>query len=101
MEVDVEILEEPAPPAAKAQSPQAPTLPGDITSTTEGGAELTSVMTEELIRFNNQYDAAAASIQEYASGMNALEVRLEPFRALEEARRNILAPTQQVQKNLK
>ena len=101
MEVDVEILEEPAPSVAKAQSPQAPTLPGDITSTTEGGAELTSVTTEELMLLNNQFDAAAASMQEYISEMNALEVCLEPFKALEEARKDILASTQQVQKNLK
>ena len=98
MEVDVEILAEPAPQIVSIQSSPAPTLPGDITSTTEGGTKLTSVMTEELMLLNNQYDAAAASIQEYVSRMNALEVRLEPFQALEEVRRNILAPTQQTQK---
>ena len=37
MEEDVEILEEPAPQAVNIQSSQAPTLPGDITSTSEGG----------------------------------------------------------------
>ena len=98
MEEDVEVLEEPAP--------QAPTLPGDITSTTEGGTELTVVipctsvnMAEELMMLNNQYGAAAATIQEYVSRMNALEVYLEPFNALEEAGRNLLAPTQRIQKN--
>ena len=101
MEVDMEILEEPAPLPVSTQSSQAPTLPGDITSTTEGGTELTAVMTEELMMLNNQYDAAAASIQEYVSGMNTFEVRLEPFNALEEMRRNILAPTQRIQKNSK
>ena len=40
MEEDVEILEEPAPQSMNTQSSQAPTLPGDITSTTEGGTEL-------------------------------------------------------------
>ena len=79
------------------QPSQAPTLPGDITSTTEGGDELTIVlpcpsvsMAEELVMLNNQYDAAAATVREYVNRMNALEVYLEPF----EAMRNILAPTQ-------
>ena len=103
MEEDVEILEEPAPQPVNAQ---APTLPGDITSTTEGGAELTVVisctsvnMAEELMMLNNQYGAAAAAMQEYVSGMNALEVRLEPFKELEAAMENILAPNQRAQKN--
>ena len=89
------------------QSSQAPTLPGDITSTTEGGTELTVIvpctsvnMAEELMMLNNQYDAAAATIQEYASRMNALEVRLEPFNVLEEVGRNLLAPTQWTQEDL-
>ena len=86
MEEDVEILEEPAPPSVNIQ---APTLPGDITSTTEGGTELTVIipctsvnMAEELMMLNNQYGAAAATIQEYVSRMNALEKCLEPFNGL-------------------
>ena len=101
MEEDVEILEEPAPQAVNTQSSQAPTLPGDITSTSEAGNELTVIipctsvnMAEELMVLNNQYGAAAASIQEYVNQMNALEVRLEPFSVLEEVGRNLLAPTQ-------
>ena len=107
MEEDVEILEEPAPQSANTQSLQAPTLPGDITSTTEGGTELTVVipstsvnMAEELMILNNQYGAAAVTIQEYVNRMDALEIRLEPFNGLEEAGRNLLAPTQRTQKNL-
>ena len=106
MEEDVEILEEPVPQSVNTQSSQAPTLPGDITSTTEGGTELTVVipctsvnMAEELMMLNNQYGAAAATIQEYVSRMNALEIYLEPFNELEEARRNLLAPTQCNQEN--
>ena len=79
MEEDVIIIEEPAPRAMSIQPSQAPTLPGDITSTTE-----------ELVMLNNQYGAAAVTVREYVNWMNALEVYLEPF----EAMRNILAPTQ-------
>ena len=89
MEEDVEILEEPAPQPWNIQSSQAPTLPGDITSTSEGGNELTVIipctsvnMAEELMMLNNQYGAAAATIQEYVSRMNALEMDLEPFNGL-------------------
>ena len=106
MEEDVEILEEPAPQSVNIQSSQAPTLPGDITSTTEAGTELTAVipctsvnMAEELMMLNNQYGAAAATIQEYVSRMNALEIYLEPFNELGEVGRNFLAPTQRIQKN--
>ena len=106
MEEDVEILEEPAPQSVNTQSSQAPTLPGDITSTTEGGTELTVAipctsvnMAEELMMLNNQYGAAAATIQEYINRMNALEIYLEPFNGLGEARRNLLAPTQCNQEN--
>ena len=106
MEEDVEILEKPAPQSVNTQSLQAPTLPGDITSTSEGGNELTVVipctsvnMAEELMMLNNQYGAAAATIQEYVSRMNALEICLEPFSGLEEAGRNFLAPTQRTQEN--
>ena len=81
------------------QSSQAPTLPGDITSTTEGGTKLTVVipcpsvnMAEELVMLNNQYGAATATIQEYVNRMNALEVHLEPFNAMDEAMRHTLAP---------
>ena len=84
MEEDVEILEEPAPRTVNIQSSQAPTLPGDITSTLEGGNELTVVipctsvnMAEELMMLNNQYGAAAATIQEYVNRMDALEIYLE------------------------
>ena len=89
MEEDVEILEEPALQAVNTQSSQAPTLPGDITSTSEGGTELTVVipctsvnMAEELMMLNNQYGAAAATIQEYVNRMNVLEACLEPFNGL-------------------
>ena len=89
MEEDVEILEEPALQSVNIQSAQAPTLPGDITSTSEGGHELTVVipctsvnMAEELMMLNNQYGAAAATIQEYVNRMNTLEIRLEPFNGL-------------------
>ena len=102
MEEEVEIFEEPAPQSVNIQSSQAPTLPGDITSTTEGGTELTVVipctsanMDEELMMLNNQYGAAAATVQEYVNRMNALEVYMEPF----EAMRNLLAPTQRTQEN--
>ena len=105
MEEDVEILEEPAPQTVNIQSSQAPTLPGDITSTSEGGNELTVIipctsvnMAEELMMLNNQYGAAAATIQEYVSRMNALEICLEPFNGLEEARRK-QTPTQRNQEN--
>ena len=88
------------------QSSQAPTLPGDITSTTEGGTELTAVipctsvnMAEELMMLNNQYGATAATIQEYVNRMSALEIHLEPFNKLEEAGRNLQAPTQRNQEN--
>ena len=101
MEEDVEILEEPASQPVHTQPSQAPTLPGDITSTSEGGNELTVIipctsvnMAEELMMLNNQYGAAAATIHEYVNRMNALEVRLEPFNGLEEAGRNLLAPIQ-------
>ena len=101
MEEDVEILEEPAPQSVNTQFSQAPTLPGDITSTTEGGTGFTAVipctsvnMAEELMMLNNQYDAATATIQEYIKRMNALEIYLEPFNELGEVRRNLLAPTQ-------
>ena len=67
---------------------QAPTLPGDVTSTTE-----------ELVRLNNQYGAAAATVREYVNRMNALEVYLEPFDDMSEAARNILAPTRNNQEN--
>ena len=84
MEEDVEILEEPAPRIVNIQSSQAPTLPGDITSTSEGGNEPTVIipcasvnMAEELMMLNNQYGAAAATIQEYVNRMNALGVCLE------------------------
>ena len=77
MEEDVEILEEPAPQSVNTQSSQASTLPGDITSTTERGTELTVIipcpsvnMAEELVMLNNQYGAAAATIQEYVNRMN-------------------------------
>ena len=80
----MEILEEPAPQSVNTQSLQAPTLPGDITSTTEGGTELTAVipctsvnMAEELMMLNNQYGAATATIQEYVNRMNTLGVCLE------------------------
>ena len=106
MEEDVQILEEPVPQSVNIQSSQAPTLPGDITSTTEGGTELaviipcTSVnMSEELMMLNNQYGAAAATIQEYVNRMNAVDIYLEPFNGLEEAGRNLLAPTQRTQEN--
>ena len=106
MEEDVEILEEPVLQSVNTQSSQAPTLPEDITSTTEGGTELTVVIpstsmnvAEELMMLNNQYGAAAATIQEYVSRMNTLEVHLEPFNALDEVMRDILAPTQYNQKN--
>ena len=106
MEEDVEILEEPAPQSVTTQSSQAPTFPGDITSTTEGGTELAAVipctsvnMAEELVMLNNQYGAAAATIQEYVNRMSALEIYLEPFNGLEEARRNLLAPTPHNQEN--
>ena len=106
MEEDVEILEEPAPQSVNTQSSQAPTLPGDITSTTEGGTELTAIipctsvnMAEELMMLNNQYGAAAATIQEYVSRMNALEICLEPFNGLEEVSKTLLAPTQHNQEN--
>ena len=102
MEEDVVILEEPVPQAVSTQSSQAPTLPGDITSTTKEGTELTIVIPctsanvdEELMMLNNQYGAAAASVQEYMNRMNALEVYMEPF----EAMRNLLAPTQHNQEN--
>ena len=88
IEEDVEIIEEPAPQAVNIQPPQAPTLPGDVTSTTE-----------ELVRLNNQYGAAAATVREYVNRMNALEVYLEPFDAMSEAARNILAPTRNNQEN--
>ena len=84
MKEDVEILEELASQAVNAQSLQAPTLPGDITSTSEGGNELTVIipctsvnMAEELMMLNNQYGAAAVTIQEYMNRMNALGVCLE------------------------
>ena len=84
MEEDVEILEEPAPRTVNIQSSQAPTLPGDITSTSEGGTELTAAipytsvnMAEELMMLNNQSGAAAATIQEYVNRMNTLGVCLE------------------------
>ena len=106
MEEDVEILEEPVPQSVTIQSSQTPTLPGDITSTTEGGTELTVIipctsvdMAEELMMLNNQYGAAAATIHEYINRMDALEIYLEPFNGLEEARRNLLAPTQCNQEN--
>ena len=89
IEEDVEILEEPAPRTVNIQSSQAPTLPGDITSTSEGGNELTVVIpctsvnvAEELMMLNNQYGAAAATIQGYVNRMNTLEIRLEPFNGL-------------------
>ena len=85
----MEILEEPAPQAVNTQSLQAPTLPGDITSTAEGGNELTVAipctsvnMAEELMMLNNQYGATAATIQEYVNRMNVLEACLEPFNGL-------------------
>ena len=77
MEEDVEILEEPAPQAMNIPFSQAPTLSGDITSTTE-----------ELVMLNNQYGAATATIQEYVNRLNTLEVHLEPFNAMDEAMRN-------------
>ena len=86
MEEDVEILEE---PALQSVNTQAPTLPGDITSTTEGGNELTVTipstsanMAEELMMLNNQYGATAATIHEYMNRMNVLEACLEPFNGL-------------------
>ena len=89
MEEDVEILEELVPQVENIQYSQTPTLPGDITSTSEGGNELTVVipctsvnMAEELMMLNNQYGAAAATIQEYVSRMDALEMRWEPFNGL-------------------
>ena len=106
MEEDVEILEELAPRTMNIQSSQAPTSPGDITSTSEGGNELTVVipctsvnMTEELMMLNNQYGATAATIHEYINRMDALEIYLEPFNELGEASENLLAPTQHNQKN--
>ena len=74
------------------QSSQAPTLPGDITSTTEGGTELTVVIpcpsvnvAEELMMLNNQYGAAAATIQEYVKqNEHSGGVHLEPFNAMNE-----------------
>ena len=106
MEEDVEILEEPAPQSVNTQSLQAPTSPGDITSTTVGGTELTVIipctsvnMAEELMMLNNQYGATTATIHEYVNRMNALEIYLEPFNELEEARRNLLASTQCNQEN--
>ena len=88
IEEDVEIIEEPVQRAVNTQSSEAPTLPGDITSTTE-----------ELVMLNNQYGAAAVTIQEYVNRMNALEVHLKPFDAMDEALRDILAPTQSNQRN--
>ena len=88
IEEDIEIIEEPVPRPLNIQPSQAPTLPGDVTSTTE-----------ELVRLNNQYGAAAATVQEYVNRMNALEVYLEPFDAMSEAMRRILAPTQNDQEN--
>ena len=74
IEEDVVIIEEPVPQPMNIQPSQAPTLPGDITSTTEGGNELTVVlpcpsvnMAEELVRLNNQYGAAAATVWEYVN----------------------------------
>ena len=57
------------------------------------------IMAEELVRLNNQYGAAAATVREYVNRMNTLEVYLEPFDAMNEAMRNILAPTQNNQEN--
>ena len=88
IEEDVEIIEEPVPQPMNIQPSQAPTLPGDVTSTTE-----------ELVMLNNQYGAAAATVREYVNRMNALEVYLEPFDAMNEAMRNILAPTRNNQEN--
>ena len=88
IEEDVEIIEEPAPQAMSTQSSQAPTLPGDITSTTE-----------ELMMLNNQYSAAAATVWEYVNRMNTLEVYLEPFDAMNEVMKNILALTRNNQEN--
>ena len=56
IEEDMEIIEEPVPQPINIQPSQAPTLPGDITSTTE-----------ELVRLNNQYGAAAATVREYVN----------------------------------
>ena len=104
MEEDVEILEEPAPQSVNIQSSQAPTLPGDITSTSEGGNELTVIipctsvnMAEELMMLNNQYGAAAATIQEYINRMNAGDI----LGALWTGRSGmkLLAPTQRTQEN--
>ena len=106
MEEEVEILNEPAKQSMNTQSSQAPTLPGDITSTTEGGTELAITipcpsvnMAEELVMLNNQYGAAAVTIQEYMNRMDTLELHLEPYNAMDEAMRNILAPTQRNQEN--
>ena len=106
IEEDMVIIEEPVPQPMNIQPSQAPTLPGDITSTTEGGNELTVVLpcpsvstAEELVMLNNQYGAAAATVREYVNRMNALEVYLEPFDAMSEALRKILAPTQNDQEN--
>ena len=84
----MEIIEEPVPRPLNIQPSQAPTLPGDITSTTE-----------ELVRLNNQYGVAATAVQEYMNRMNALEIYLEPFDAMTEAMERILAPTQDKQEN--
>ena len=79
---DVQILEEPNQPPLAMSTPPAPTLPGDITSTTSAGSSSCPGldMSEELRWLNNHhYYGAVDVIQEYLDRMNSFGIILDPW----------------------
>ena len=79
---DVQILEEPSQPPLAMSTPPAPTLPGDITSTTSAGSSSCPGldMSKELRWLNNHhYYGAVDVIQEYLDRMNSFGIVSDPW----------------------
>ena len=79
---DVRILEELSQPPLAKSTPPAPTLPGDITSTTSAGSSSCPGldMSEELRWLNNHHCYGAVDvIQEYLDRMNSFGIILDPW----------------------
>ena len=76
---DIQILEELSQPPLATSTPPAPTLPGDVTSTTSSSCPGLD-MSEELGWLNNHhYYGAVDVIQEYLDRMNSFSIVLDPW----------------------
>ena len=79
---EIQILEELSQPPLAASTPPAPTLPGEVTSTTSIGSSSCPGldMSEELVWLNNHhYYGAVDVIQEYLDRMNSFGIVLDPW----------------------